>query len=112
MGNRIKVIMRDFNMTNQQMASISGKSARTVREWKSNPDKPIESDALLKIADALNITIDYILGKDEYENKNPKSYFMVTPDEYKTVKFLREHLSSADYKIVIERIRSFRDINS
>lgn len=111
MNNRIQVIMEDFFLTNKQLADIAGVNERTVREWKSSPEKSINNDALIKIADTLNITIDYILGREKYANKNSRQFYMVTKDEYDTVKYLRNRLGKIDYNKVMQYLYSFNDIN-
>lgn len=64
-GKRLNYIRKKQGYTAQKMADILSVSIRTYRHYESGHTFP-SSDTLVKIADTLNVSIDYLLGRDEW----------------------------------------------
>ena len=64
-GKRLNHIRKNQGFTAQNMADILSVSLRTYRHYESEYTFP-SSDTLVKIADTLDISIDYLLGRDEW----------------------------------------------
>ena len=64
-GKRLNNIRKRRGFTAQKMADILSVSIRTYRHYESGHTFP-SPDTLVKIADTLNISIDYLLGRDEW----------------------------------------------
>lgn len=64
-GKRLNNIRKRQGFTAQKMADILSVSIRTYRHYESGHTFP-SPDTLVKIADTLNVSIDYLLGRDEW----------------------------------------------
>ncbi|MDE7052706.1 MAG: helix-turn-helix domain-containing protein [Lachnospiraceae bacterium] len=64
-GKRLNNIRKRRGFTAQKMADILSVSIRTYRHYESGHTFP-SPDTLVKIADTLNVSIDYLLGRDEW----------------------------------------------
>lgn len=65
MENRIRSLREDKDMRQIDLAEATGIDQRTISNYetgKSNPD----SYALIKLADFFNVSIDYLVGRTEY----------------------------------------------
>lgn len=61
-ATRIKQLAKDQNLTIKQILKDSGLSANTMSNMKNSMPK---ADNLAKIADCLNCSVDYLLGRTE-----------------------------------------------
>ncbi len=64
-GKRLNCIRKKQGFTAQQMADILNVSLRTYRHYESGHTFP-SPDTLVKIADTLNVSIDYLLCRDNW----------------------------------------------
>ncbi len=64
-GQRLNYMRKKQGFTAQKMADILSVSIRTYRHYESGHTFP-SSDTLVKIADTLNVSIDYLLERDEW----------------------------------------------
>lgn len=64
-GKRLNYIRKKRGFTAQKMADILSVSIRTYRHYESGHTFP-SSETLVKMADTLNVSIDYLLGRDEW----------------------------------------------
>ena len=74
--NRIRDLREDKDLRQRDLADAVGIDQRTISNYetgKSNPD----SDALIKIADFFNVSIDYLVGRiqqDFYYSQDKKRF--------------------------------------
>ena len=74
--NRIRDLREDRDMRQIDLANAVGIDQRTISNYetgKSNPD----SDALIKLADFFNVSIDYLVGRikqDFYYSQDKKRF--------------------------------------
>ena len=68
-GKRLNQVRKTRNVTAQTMASIVGIGLRSYRAYESDDRQP-SFDILLKIADYLDVSIDYLLCRDEFLAKS------------------------------------------
>ena len=73
-------IMKEKGITQKQLAASIGASQGNVADWKSGRGSP-SIDKLPLIADCLNVSIDYLLGRDEIS----KPAGELTEDERKLI---------------------------
>ncbi len=64
-GKRLNHIRKKRKLTAQNMADILSVSLRTYRHYESGHTFP-SSDTLIKIADTLDVSIDYLLCRDAW----------------------------------------------
>lgn len=64
MKNRIKALREDRDLRQSDLAQAVGIDQRTISNYemgKTNPD----SEALIRLADFFNVTIDYLVGRTD-----------------------------------------------
>ena len=77
MGNkvfqdRISKLRNDSNLTMDQLAKKLNVSKRRENMWENNGTVP-RNDVLKSLAEYFGVSIDYLLGNDSTENKEPES---------------------------------------
>ena len=78
-GKRLSSLRKSKKISQEKFADKVGVTRQTIFNWESNITKP-NSDDLRKIAEILNIDVDFLLNNKEYNNvsiKNKKSYLLV-----------------------------------
>lgn len=60
-SERLKKLREENNMTQEQLAKVSGVSSRTIQRYECGTSHP-RLDAAEKLAKALNISVDQLLG--------------------------------------------------
>lgn len=66
-GDRIKQIRKEHNLTQNQFASLFGLYDSTISQYENGKREP-EYDTIIKIANQFNVSIDWLLGR--VENKD------------------------------------------
>ena len=79
MGNRIKELREQANMRQVDLANAVGIDQRTISNYETGKTDP-DSFALIRIADFFHVTIDYLVGRTDYN----------APSEKETDNLLRE----------------------
>lgn len=62
---RILRIMEERNITSYRLAKETGISNGLFSKWKETPSSKISSGNLVRIADYLGCSVDYLLGRTE-----------------------------------------------
>jgi transcriptional regulator with XRE-family HTH domain len=63
LGDKISELLKESGMTQRELASRIGSTEMTVSRYVRNERQP-KAEILSKIAEALNTTTDYLLGRD------------------------------------------------
>ena len=63
-GKRLNAVRKEKGFTAQQMANKINVAIRTYRNYESGTTSP-SLDTLVKIADILDVSTDYLLCRDE-----------------------------------------------
>jgi len=98
LGNKIKYLRKNKNITQSQLAKVLGVSTGAVGLWELDKRKP-DAEVLIEIAKFFNVTVDYlinndkdntvtIIGKNGYYQK-----YVLTEDKIKALEVLAETLS-------------------
>ena len=66
---RLKKIRHEKGLTAQHMEECLGMMMRSYRNYESGDREP-SIDTIVKIADILDVSLDYLLCRDEYINRN------------------------------------------
>ncbi|NSW91330.1 MAG: helix-turn-helix transcriptional regulator [Firmicutes bacterium] len=66
-GQRIRELRREHNLTQQQFAALFNLNDSTISLYENEKREP-EYHTLVKIADHFNVTVDWLLGR--VDNKN------------------------------------------
>lgn len=65
---KIFQLMNEKKITAKEFATKTGLSQGNITDWKTGRARP-STDALLKISDAYNVTIEWLLGKTYFRNE-------------------------------------------
>ena len=65
---RLKQVRKERGFTAQEMADLLGTGLRNYRKYESGDHNP-PLDMLVKIADLLDVSTDYLLCRDEFIEK-------------------------------------------
>ena len=69
LGNRLNQIRKEKGFTAKKMAELLHTSTRNYRKYESSNIRP-SLEGLVQIADILNVSTDYLLGRDEFIAKH------------------------------------------
>ncbi len=72
-GQRLNIARKENGFTAQQMADFVGIALRTYRNYESEKSYP-DFEKLVKIADKLDISIDYLLCRDDFLARHAGGY--------------------------------------
>lgn len=64
LGDRIKLLRKEQEMTQEQLADYLNVSRSSVKGYENNGVEP-SLNVLVKIANVFNISLDYLLGRTE-----------------------------------------------
>lgn len=70
--NRIKTLRENAGKQQKELAIDLGVSQPTISDWESGRKVP-SAKSTEKLADYFNVSIDYLLGRDNLENQPKKS---------------------------------------
>ena len=70
--NNIRTRRRALNMTMKHLASIVGVTEAAISHYETGRREP-DPDMLGRIANALNVTVDYLLGREESPIEKPET---------------------------------------
>lgn len=62
--NRIAALRKLQKLSQKDFGSIIGVAQNTISNWENGNREP-DFDTALRIADYFNVTVDYLLGRDE-----------------------------------------------
>ena len=64
-SQRILDIFKEFSISAYKVSKETGISESLFSKWKTNPTSEISSKNLAKIADYLDVSVDYLLGRTD-----------------------------------------------
>ncbi len=64
-AKRLNALRKERGLTAQQMADLLCTGIRNYRKYESGDAKPT-IDGLIQIADILDVSADYLLGRDDF----------------------------------------------
>ena len=67
MGQKIKTLREQQNMTLEELGNKVGVGKSTVRKWETGIIANMKRDKIAKVAKALGVTPSYLMGWDENE---------------------------------------------
>ncbi len=98
---RLKELMEDKNLTPSSFAEIIGvKDKRIVYEWIKDEKLPSYIN-LIKIADYFNCSLDYLLGRSEY---NEETKFKKPEQFDKQLKNIMKYKNISQYKLTKDKV--------
>jgi len=94
------------NILIKELASISGVNRRSIDNYLREDNSMPSADAAVRIANALGVTVEYLITGNEQKERTPSMPF---PDSRVVLKNL-EALNKRDRKIVINLIKSLKEM--
>lgn len=64
-GERLYIIRKARGLTQEQLEAKSGVSSAMISHFETGERQKASADNLVKLAEALNVSIDYLLGRTE-----------------------------------------------
>lgn len=107
MNFRLRELRKDKGLRQVDLAQILGISPQSLGYYENQVNKP-DPDMLIKIANYFNVTIDYLLGReDDFGNvtvttASPSA--ALTPDELELLELYKK-LPNTRQKTVLDTIR-------
>ena len=68
LGKRINEVRKERGITAQSMSDMLHINLRSYRNYESGDREP-SVESIIKIADILDISVDYLFGRDEFIKK-------------------------------------------
>ena len=62
-GQLLKIQRKKLDMNQRQLAKASGVTPATISRLESGQVKELKSEALKRLAEALNVTVDFLVGR-------------------------------------------------
>jgi transcriptional regulator with XRE-family HTH domain len=72
--DRLKELRNGEGISASSLGKRLGKAESTIRMWEIGKAKP-DADTLIKLAECLNCTTDYLLGLSDIKNKESEDFF-------------------------------------
>ena len=82
--NRIRDLREDRDLRQSDLAELIGIDQRTISNYETGKSKP-DSDALIRLADFFNVSIDYLVGR-------VKQDFYYSQDKKKVIENIQQSL--------------------
>jgi transcriptional regulator with XRE-family HTH domain len=67
LGERIHIIRRRRGLTSKELATKVGTGRTTISRLENNSKPQVSFDVVVRIADALNVSLDYLTGRKDDE---------------------------------------------
>lgn len=84
---KLKEIRKQKGITQKELATLTGLNKVNICRWENGNAKP-DNETILKLAKALNVTTDYLLGIDNQIAQNGE----LTNEELKELEKYKEYL--------------------
>ena len=98
LNDSLKRFRRELNVTQKQASSVVGVTERSYGEYERGSAK-IPAIAILKLADAFNVSADYLLGRTDTPNSNIEP---LTVDEETIKEIRRAAVAEVDKQIALK----------
>lgn len=67
LGQHIRELRKERNFTIQELANLIGVNKSAISFWENNTNEP-KASYIIKLAEVLNVTTDYLLGVSTENN--------------------------------------------
>lgn len=101
--NNIRTRRRALNLTMKQLSAAVGVTEAAISHYETGRREP-DPDMLGRIANALGVTVDYLLGREETPATSPAPQ-KAPADMRAEAKMLLERMSDDEYQQALEILR-------
>ena len=82
---RIKELREEKKLSQDNLAKLIGTSQRNIGRWENEENEPTYSQ-LVKLADFFDVSIDFLVGRDDMESVQRASASGFSPEELELLK--------------------------
>lgn len=102
-GARIAKRRLDLNMSQEALAELAGTTQRQVSKYENGINKPT-SEVLAKMADALQTSADWLLGRTDYPERIIRGQGDLSDDEIEMITIIRSNpiMRTTIYNVIRE----------
>lgn len=110
LGDKVKLIRKEMKITQQELAKNIGVSQSTIGMIESNK-QGASNDTLIKLANALNTTVDYLLSDniEEIKINNEDNTYEIEDDDIRRIERARKKMDPKDKEKMMKILRSAFD---
>jgi len=117
LGDKVKILRKEMKITQQNLAIAIGVSQSTIGMIEGNK-QGASNDTLIKLANALNTTVDYLLSDNiekidiNHNNKNydyKKNDSEIKDDDIRRIERARKKMDPKDKEKMMKILRSAFD---
>jgi len=84
LGDKLKELREEKKLTQADLAKLLNISPSTIGMWEQNRRSP-DNEALKKLADIFEVSIDYLLGRNNFRTSNTESEIKLTEKDKKDI---------------------------
>jgi len=110
LGDKVKMLRNEMKITQQKLAEIIGVSQSTIGMIEGN-NQGASNDTLIKLANALNTTVDFLLSDDikEIDINNKINVPEIEDDDIRRIERARKKMDPKNKEKMMKILRSAFD---
>ena len=112
LGDKVKILRKEMKITQQNLAIAIGVSQSTIGMIEGNK-QGASNDTLIKLANALNTTVDYLLSdnieKLDINHNNKNNVLEIKDDDIRRIERARKKMDPKDKEKMMKILRSAFD---
>ena len=110
LGDKVKMLRKEMEITQQKLAEVIGVSQSTIGMIEGN-NQGASNDTLIKLANALNTTVDFLLSDDikEIDINNKITVAEIEDDDIRRIERARKKMDPKNKEKMMKILRSAFD---
>ena len=110
LGDKVKMLRNEMKITQQKLAEVIGVSQSTIGMIEGN-NQGASNDTLIKLANALNTTVDFLLSDDikEIDINNKINVPEIKDDDIRRIERARKKMDPKNKEKMMKILRSAFD---
>ncbi|HEX9025008.1 MAG TPA: helix-turn-helix transcriptional regulator [Clostridium sp.] len=110
LGDKVKMLRNEMKITQQKLAEVIGVSQSTIGMIEGN-NQGASNDTLIKLANALNTTVDFLLSDDikEIDINNKINVPEIEDDDIRRIERARKKMDPKNKEKMMKILRSAFD---
>jgi len=110
LGDKVKMLRNEMKITQQKLAEVIGVSQSTIGMIEGN-NQGASNDTLIKLANALNTTVDFLLSDDikEIDINNKITVAEIEDDDIRRIERARKKMDPKNKEKMMKILRSAFD---
>jgi len=110
LGDKVKMLRNEMKITQQKLAEVIGVSQSTIGMIEGN-NQGASNDTLIKLANTLNTTVDFLLSDDikEIDINNKITVAEIEDDDIRRIERARKKMDPKNKEKMMKILRSAFD---